>query len=121
MTNTYCNAHGHTAPEGQTYCARCGVDLAPATPAYYSPVFFQGEDYDELVDILDAQGLDAAIQHAAQWDQDDEIDDNYRATISEFAHEREYGPVSVEPYAQAKYWLVVSQATACAYLVREAH
>lgn len=38
---------------------------------YYSPVFFQGDDYDELSDILEEHGPEAAIDHAAQWDTPD--------------------------------------------------
>ena len=89
-------------------------------PAYFTPAFFEGEGYDELMDMLEAVGVDAAIQHAAGWDYGNDNDDSYRDTVSEFGHEVEYGPVAVMPYSRTCYYLVASRSAAYAYLVRDA-
>ena len=86
---------------------------------YYSPMFFDGEGYYELMVVLDEQGIDAAVEVARQWDYGNEHEDDYRATVSDFGHEVEYGPVTAD-WSPTRYWLVVSRSAAYAYLVREA-
>ena len=86
---------------------------------YYSPMFFEGEGYSELMDILDEQGVDAAVEVARQWDFGNEHEDDYRDSLSDFGHEWEYGPVTAD-WSPTRYWLVVSRSAAYAYLVRDA-
>ena len=86
---------------------------------YYSPMFFEGEAYDEIVDIIDEQGIDAAVEHARQWDYGNEHEDDYRDSVSDFGHEWEYGPVTAD-WSPTRYWLVVSRSVGYAYLVRDA-
>ena len=89
------------------------------TSPYYSPMFFEGEAYDEIVDIIDEQGIDAAVEHARQWDYGNEHEDDYRDSFSDFGHEWEYGPVTAD-WSPTRYWLVVSRSFGYAYLVRDA-
>ena len=86
---------------------------------YYSPMFFEGEGYSELMDILDDNGIDAAVEFARQWDYGNEHEDDYRDSFSDFGHEWEYGPVTAD-WSSTRYWLVVSRSAAYAYLVRDA-
>ena len=85
----------------------------------YTPVFFEGEGYDELMVVLDEQGIDAAVEVARQWDFGNEHDDDYRYSFSDFGHEWEYGPVTAN-WSPTRYWLVVSRSFGYAYLVRDA-
>ena len=86
---------------------------------YYSPMFFQGDSRNELMDILDDKGIDAAVEFARQWDFGNEHEDDYRATVSDPGHEWEYGPVTAG-WSPTRYWLVVSRSAPYAYLVRDA-
>ena len=89
------------------------------TSPYYSPMFLEGGSYNELMDILDDKGIDAAVEVARQWDFGNEHDDDYRATVSDFGHEWEYGPVAAD-WSPTRYWLVASHSFGYAYLVRDA-
>ena len=82
-------------------------------PAYYTPAFFEGEAYDEIVDILDDKGAEAATEYAAQWDisEDEAGPEGFRD--GPYPHEREYGQYGV-------YSLIISRSVGYAYLVRDA-
>ena len=84
-----------------------------ANRPYYSPMFFDGEGYDELMDILDDKGAEAATEYAAQWDvsEDEAGPESYRD--GPYPHEREYGKYGV-------YSLIISRSIGYAYLVRDA-
>lgn len=47
----------------------------PDAPKYVMIVFMQGEDADEMFDLLDADGWDALIDRLSDWDYGQETED----------------------------------------------
>ena len=41
---------------------------APAAPKYVCLVFFQGSDADEVLDLIDQEGVEQTVTHLAGWD-----------------------------------------------------
>jgi hypothetical protein len=86
---------GH-GPEHATVPAR-NVDHAPSDQAswppgrWYSVVFLQGEEGYDVVDLIDAQGPNAAIEHLSAWDYGSET----RGTA--LFHDHTYTTLPTEP------------------------
>ena len=81
---------------------------------YYTPVFLDGESYDEMMAHLENDGLAWAVDYARQWDygnEDEAGPESYRGGL--YPHEREYGP-------HDGYSLIISRSVGYAYLVRDA-
>lgn len=57
------------------HTSEAAIEASPATRQWISVVLLQGDEADQLLDLIDRRGTDAAITELAQWDFGDETTD----------------------------------------------